>query len=494
MVAFSLFLDPHALAQQQAFPSGHAVSVWERLTMPGFLVDLYPGLLLLPLAWIGWRRGGLPRAPLLTLLLLGLGLAWAIPPFDLMRLLPMLGKVAPRYAAPLLLVPIALLAGAGLGVIAREGRKVLWWIVPWVLPAALWHLWQLRTTLRLLWPDPGALYLAAAALGMVLVVVLLLRPEQRILTLLGLVLVDLFLHAHPHCKASTPFDYPETKVIRAIRQTVGEEGRLVAVTPIPNLLPPNAAVAYDLEDVRMIGAVTLRRHRQLLSSLERREPYPTFTLTERVASPLWDLLGVRAVLTHPREPVPEHYRLVYANPFIRVWENPRALSRVFVPGRIETVPAQEESLEWMVPRIRGGLRWNPMEEAVLEWKGGGRTTLLEAGARGSARIVQREPERVVVEADMERAGLLVLANSYAEGWTVEVDGVPAEVQPVDHVVMGVRLAPGRHEVVFRYGVSHLWLIRILFLTGAAMTGLCVLDTFRRKWRKGVPRPGEDPGG
>jgi uncharacterized membrane protein YfhO len=60
---------------------------------------------------------------------------------------------------------------------------------------------------------------------------------------------------------------------------------------------------------------------------------------------------------------------------------------------------------------------------------------------------------VVVEARAKRPGdsaLLVLSDVYYPGWTVEVDGEPAEMLVVEGALRGVMLSPGHHRVEFVY--------------------------------------------
>ena len=44
------------------------------------------------------------------------------------------------------------------------------------------------------------------------------------------------------------------------------------------------------------------------------------------------------------------------------------------------------------------------------------------------------------------AGLLVVSNSWYDGWRARVDGVEAPLERVDGVFQGVYLAPGQHAV------------------------------------------------
>ncbi len=68
---------------------------------------------------------------------------------------------------------------------------------------------------------------------------------------------------------------------------------------------------------------------------------------------------------------------------------------------------------------------------------------------GDARVVADQPEMVRVSVKGS-GGMLVLADSYAQGWAATVDGAPAPIFKVDGLWRGVQLTPGAHDVWFRY--------------------------------------------
>jgi hypothetical protein len=49
--------------------------------------------------------------------------------------------------------------------------------------------------------------------------------------------------------------------------------------------------------------------------------------------------------------------------------------------------------------------------------------------------------------------ILVLSEVYYPDWKVEVDGTPAKLLRADHILRGVALEGGDHEVVFRYDTA-----------------------------------------
>lgn len=65
-------------------------------------------------------------------------------------------------------------------------------------------------------------------------------------------------------------------------------------------------------------------------------------------------------------------------------------------------------------------------------------------------IVGEDPEALDLDVETTSAGVLVVAEVLFPGWSVTVDGQSAEILRTNRIMRGVRLAPGRHRVAFRY--------------------------------------------
>jgi hypothetical protein len=104
-----------------------------------------------------------------------------------------------------------------------------------------------------------------------------------------------------------------------------------------------------------------------------------------------------------------------------------------------------------------------------------RAVILPAGAsavaspafRGTSRIVQLRPDRVVLDAEMSEAGHVVLVDAYGAGWRATVDGQPALLLRANVAFRAGAVPAGRHriELVCR-PVSVVW--------GLVVSGLAVL--------------------
>lgn len=81
--------------------------------------------------------------------------------------------------------------------------------------------------------------------------------------------------------------------------------------------------------------------------------------------------------------------------------------------------------------------------------------------------------------DLSKPQLVFFSVPYSEGWTAEVNGVPADVERVDEGFMAVRADTGENTIVFRYETPYLRIGIIISLCSAAVLVIYVL-IFRRK--------------
>lgn len=92
---------------------------------------------------------------------------------------------------------------------------------------------------------------------------------------------------------------------------------------------------------------------------------------------------------------------------------------------------------------------------------------------GGAEVTAYAAHRVTVRADMTSEAEVVLTDLAYPGWTVSIDGVPADSLVADGMFRGVRVAAGRHEIEWRYNPQSIaWgravsAATLLVLAGAA---------------------------
>lgn len=158
-----------------------------------------------------------------------------------------------------------------------------------------------------------------------------------------------------------------------------------------------------------------------------------------------------------------------------IHENAQALPRAFLVGRVK-VASGGDALEALG-------EFNPRKEVILA------DDVIEAAEREefrACRIVEHSPNRIVVEAELERPGYLVVTDGWFPGWTAQVDGRDADLLRANVALRAVALSGGKHRVVMQYEPQGFALGRML--SGVAVLGMALFGVLelRRGSRGGMP--------
>jgi len=97
-------------------------------------------------------------------------------------------------------------------------------------------------------------------------------------------------------------------------------------------------------------------------------------------------------------------------------------------------------------------------------------------AAASARIVVDGTNEVVVDATLPADGFVVLRDSYDPSWTVDVDGVHAQIARANSAYRAVHVAAGHHVIRFRFRPRDLF----VGLTMSLMAGLMLIGVSVRR--------------
>ena len=118
-----------------------------------------------------------------------------------------------------------------------------------------------------------------------------------------------------------------------------------------------------------------------------------------------------------------------------------------------------------VERSHDGMVWYATHKAV-EGKGGGEVTFLVD-----------TPDRILLQVKGCGGGLLLLADTWAPGWSVRLDGEEAPLLRADTCMRGVALPPGDHKVEFLLSKAPFRLGLLLLAAGLALLALLVFTRF-----------------
>ncbi|MFQ5510758.1 MAG: hypothetical protein ACE5EO_02815 [Candidatus Krumholzibacteriia bacterium] len=163
-----------------------------------------------------------------------------------------------------------------------------------------------------------------------------------------------------------------------------------------------------------------------------------------------DMLNVKYLVL--ATPLPENplYKQVWEGTNYRgerriVYQNPRALDRVFFVDRYRVVPGDRE-----LALLGSGRDIDTSREALLD-----RQPAIEPRSREGATASIRKYgfNEIRIDASLASPAILVLSEIFYPAWKVSIDGREGEVMRADHILRGVALPEGDHEVVFRYDSS-----------------------------------------
>jgi hypothetical protein len=342
---------------------------------------------------------------------------------------------------------------------------------------------QAQTWFRLHYRISAAL--CAAAVSVWLVLSSRRVGKRYLVAAVGfLLLADLTLFSYgraPQCDPALHF--PEIPALRDVANA--DSGRVIGY----KALPANLAQAVGLKDVRGYDAIDPARWVDLLAiAADENSPKPEHArvqfMVPRVElsppdilhlSPVLDLLGVGFVIF--RGQPSEGMIPAFQSPDYWVLANRSALPRVFVPGQVEVVNDGNEML------YRLGLpEFDPRKIAYVE-----EPVRLPSECRGTVRITEQIPTRIVAMAQMETPGLLVLTDNWNNGWRAYLNGRSVPTLRTDYAVRGVVLPPGPATVEFRYQPASL--TSGYCLAGAAAVMLLGWLGIVRWARKDSPAPG-----
>lgn len=288
------------------------------------------------------------------------------------------------------------------------------------------------------------------------------------------VLADLLWFARVQVRTGDPLDYfPQVPALDDLSKL--PRARVIGI----ECLPANLSQMAGLSDVRGYDAVDPHDIVRLLKlASDPSAPAPPYARTQWMIpllmaneggrtrlSPILDMLNLRYVIVRAKPLV--DWPVVAQSASYWVLENTDASPRAFVPSKAVR-GSDDEALSKMAT-----LAFKPLEIAYLEES---EQPVFEVS--GKALITKDLASCVELNVEMNKEGILVLADSWAPDWTVQIDGEDAQSLRVNTALRGVRVPAGMHTVVWTYwpalisktlpwslaslGVSFLWCLCGIF--------------------------------
>jgi hypothetical protein len=100
----------------------------------------------------------------------------------------------------------------------------------------------------------------------------------------------------------------------------------------------------------------------------------------------------------------------------------------------------------------------------------------------SVVVLEVNPQRVELAADLRAPGVIVLAETYYPGWELTIDGQPAPILRVNRMMRGAAVEAGSHRLVYEYRPRSFRLGMIVSLSALAVVLLLAISV-----RRSTPR-------
>jgi hypothetical protein len=298
-----------------------------------------------------------------------------------------------------------------------------------------------------------------------------------------LVFFDLYLWGHLYNPIGRVEDVaPRTPAIAALQRTDGY--RTLAVQSDRFVLGMNLLSSFNIPEA---GGYSSLVYRPILRVISGGDPdnafglprYSNYLLFNRPTERLLELLQVKQVVSaypldgqnngyelpsprwHPHEVVP-----------LFIYEDTTPLPRSAVYYDFEVITDELEA----IARVHEAT-FRIRERAVLNQEVPIPATPLPTTA---ATILEVTPQRILIEATAQQAGVLVYGEMNYPGWQALVDGEPAPIITANAIWRGVVIPEGRHQVEFVFRPARFY----WGLAGAGLAlGLSVLLVWVTRQRK-----------
>jgi hypothetical protein len=501
---------------------------WPPSEIPGHLLRYsvyYAGTTVLALALIALpvarRRYGAPFFALLFGLAAIFSLEVTTPLHRLLYLVPTFEVLNNHWPERVMMVGIlapAMLAGAAVTALPNWWRSSASLVAIAATPALAL---QLLSTLGVTARRPATILLVLTCI-LIAAFALLFRPRLRRAlpaALIVLVAIDLLI-AGGRLASNGPYGgfakvdldayYAPTGAAAFLQARTGAEpARFIGYNPAirtvengfvvtyrhqflssrtSDLVVNNRAMPLGLEDLQGYNPVQPARFVETLNALNGRsqEYHGATVFAEGLRSPLLDLLNVRYIIVPNRvgqyrddvRQLRDHLPTVYMDSDVRVLENTAALPRAWLVHDARLV-GEGEALSLLAEG-----KIDPRQVALFEGQLDDTLNTQLASlsqppitTTDSVEITARAPERLLLTTSSAAAGLLVLSELTYPGWKATVDGQPVAMLTTDHLLRGVIVPAGTHQVELIFRSTPL--LVGLWISGA--TGLVMIALLGNAW-------------
>jgi hypothetical protein len=229
-------------------------------------------------------------------------------------------------------------------------------------------------------------------------------------------------------------------------------------TPEATSLLINArAMMLGLDDVQGYNPVQLKGYVEFLNALNQstQNYHDAQILPGGLLSPLLDILNVRYIVIPNETPagrprtdllgVLQTHKIVFQNDEVTVVENENALPRAWITHAVIRADRSSQLV------ILANDQIDPTKAALVAGASAApEAAAPPANAQETVRVLSQTTNRVSLSANLASAGVVVVSQSFANGWNAYVDGKKSPLYLTDGILQGVPVGPGLHLIELKY--------------------------------------------
>jgi hypothetical protein len=363
--------------------------------------------------------------------------SWKAPPIDrILRALPLF-KIAVNdrlgFAAAL---SLSLLAAMAFDASSKRDRRI-GVIVGAALMIATVIFWRMQVSIGV---DPTLLIAGAGAelIGMAMLLAALGTSSRRIAIALIIAAIAgqrLIEDGNIHPTLPRRMFYPSVPLIAAVPRDP-----LYRFVATGNMVIPNVATMYGLEDIRGYSAMTFFPYVETMPLWCPAQKRTYHDVTD-LSLPFLSFLGVRHAITPRAMEPPPGWRVIADDRSSRLIENPNALPRVFVPRHIHLIDNDGATIKEMKSATDfAGEAWVLARNIPPQLIDNGHANLQ----------VRRLGSRYEIDAAAQSPARIIITEAAWPGWRASIDGRRVKIEQANRAFLSVYVPQGHHHIRVTY--------------------------------------------
>jgi hypothetical protein len=147
---------------------------------------------------------------------------------------------------------------------------------------------------------------------------------------------------------------------------------------------------------------------------------------------------------------------------LKVYENPGAFPRAWIVHEVAGIERDDQ-----IRPTLDAANFDPSRQTFVK---GTAPQLESCPATETASLMERQPGRMVLEADLKCRGMLIEADTFFPGWVAIIDGKPSRLYEAYGFLRGVVVEAGTHRIEIQYQPKSVY-------WGASLTALGLFGAF-----------------